>query len=131
MPSETPVELVERYFDAILARDDVAVRTCLADRGFLYQSPIGTFTDADAFSQFVSMTGGILYDIERRRTFADGDDVCHWLVFLTQMSERISTPAVQWARVKDGRIVSIELLFDPYRYRRLFDVDGGTTTEQD
>ena len=130
MPSNTPAQLVERYFDAILAHDDVAVRACLADSDFHYQSPIGTFTDADAFAQFVSMTGGILHDIERRRCFADGDDVCHWLVFLTQLSERISTPAVQWARVKHGRIVSIELLFDPYRYRRLFDVDDATITDQ-
>jgi hypothetical protein len=73
----------------------------------------------------VSVTGGILQRIERRHRFVDNHDVCHWLVFVTQLSERVSTPAVQWARVEDGRIVSIELLFDPHRYRQLFDVDGG------
>lgn len=120
MSSDSPADVVERYLDAIVRHDDETLRSCLADSGFRYRSPIGTFDDPDAFAQFVSMTGGILQRIERRRRFVDGADVCHWLVFVTQLSERVSTPAVQWARVQDGRIVSIELLFDAYGYRQLF-----------
>ena len=124
MANDNPADVVERYLDAIIRRDDDALRGCLADSGFRYRSPIGTFDDPDAFAHFVSMMGGILQRIECRHRFVDAADVCHWLVFVTQLSERVSTPAVQWARVENGRIASIEVLFDPYRYRQLFDVDG-------
>jgi hypothetical protein len=121
MASDNPADVVERYLDALTRHDDETLRCCLADTGFRYHSPIATFDDPDAFAQFVSMTAGILQRIERRRRFVDGADVCHWLVFVTQLSERTSTPGVQWARVEGGRIVSLELLFDPYHYRQLFD----------
>lgn len=123
MPSESPAEVVDRYLDAIMRRDDETLRGCLADSGFRYHSPIATYEDPAAFVHFVTMTGGILQRILRRRRFTEGGDVCDWLVFVTQLSERVETPAVQWARVEEGRIHSIELLFDPYRYRLLFMVD--------
>lgn len=118
--------LVEAYLDALVAHDSDAVRALLADHGFHYESPVARIDGADAFAQFVTMTAGILQRIERRHCFVDGDDICHWLTLVTQLSERLATPAVQWARVVDGRIVSIEFMFDPHRYRLLFDVDDPT-----
>lgn len=116
--------LVDAYLDALAAHDHDAVRRCLSDRQFCYVSPIARYDDPDDFTQFITLSGGILQGIERRRCFVDGADVCHWLVFVTQLSERVATRVVQWAHVEDGRITSIELLFDAHRYRQLFDVDG-------
>ena len=128
MPTTAAERLVDAYLDAIAAHDTDAVRALISAPGFRYESPIARFDDTDAFVQFVAMSTGILQRIERRHRFVDGDDICHWLVFVTQLSERIATPAVQWAQVRDGRIASIELMFDPYRYRLLFDVDDPTDT---
>lgn len=128
MPTTAAQRLVDAYLDAIAAHDTDAARGLLADQGFRYESPIARFDDADAFVHFMAMSTGILQRIDRRHCFVDGDDICHWLVLVTQLSERIATPAVQWAQVRDGRIASIELMFDPYRYRLLFDVDDPTDT---
>ncbi len=115
--------IVDGYLDALATHDYDRVRAYLADDGFHWDSPIGRYTSADALAQYLTLIAGVLQRIERRHTFVDGGDVCHWLVLHTQLSERVATPAVQWARVVDRRIRSIELLFDPYRYRLLFQVD--------
>jgi hypothetical protein len=113
--------VVERYLDALAthAHDEHPGR--VATEGFRYRSPIANIDNAAAFLEFIMVSGGILQRIRRRHAFVDGADVCHWLVFDTMLSERVSTPAAQWARVEGGRITCIELLFDPYRWRMLFD----------
>lgn len=116
-----PLSVVERYLDALTAHDHDALATLIAPAGFRYQSPIATISDTAAFLEYIMMTGGILRGIERLQTFVDGSEVCHWLVFDTQLSERVSTRAAQWATVTDGRISRIELLFDPHRWRLLFE----------
>jgi hypothetical protein len=118
---QAPLAIVERYLDALAAHDHDALADLIAGGGFRYESPIATITDRDAFLEYIMMTGGILRGIERRRVFVDGADVCHWLVLDTQLSERVSTRAVQWATVADGAITRIELWFDPYRWRLLFE----------
>jgi hypothetical protein len=116
-----PFAVVERYLDALTAHDHDAVAALIAPVGFRYESPIATISDTAAFLEYIMMTGGILRGIDRLRSFVDGNDVCHWLVFDTQLSERVSTRAAQWATVTDGRIARIELLFDPHRWRLLFE----------
>lgn len=115
------LDVVERYLDALSAHDHDAVAALIAPAAFRYESPIVTIDGTGAFLEYIMMTGGILRGITRRQVFVDGEQVCHWLVLDTQVSERVSTRAAQWATVRDGRIVRIELLFDPYRWRLLFD----------
>jgi hypothetical protein len=122
MQASDATAVVESYLDAVVAREHERVRGLLADRGFVYDSPIARFSCADDYVQYLALTSAILRRIERRHAFADGDDVCHWLVIETQLSERVATHAAQWARVADGRICFLEMLFDPYRYRLLFEV---------
>jgi hypothetical protein len=59
--------------------------------------------------------------MRRRKTFVDGQDVCHILDFIIQLSDKRTVPVAQWARVVDGRIVSLELLYDAHEYHRLFE----------
>jgi hypothetical protein len=120
-PTTDPLAVVERYLDALTAHDHDAVAALIAPAGFRYESPIANIAERNAFLEYMMMTSGILRGIERRRVFVDGADVCHWLMLDTQLSERVSTRAVQWATVSDGRISRIELLFDPYRWRLLFE----------
>ncbi len=114
------LSVVERYLDALVAHDHDAVAALISPAAFHYESPIASFDGAATFVEYIIMMGGILRGIERRRVFVDGVDVCHWLVLNTQVSERVSTPAVQWTTVRDGEITRIELLFDPYRWRLFF-----------
>lgn len=120
-PGLSASALVESYLNALVAHDYDRIRYMLASDGFRFESPIANVSNIDDFLQYISLSGGILRDIERRRVFADGDDVCHWLAIETQLSEHVFTRIVQWVRVRDGLITSIELIFDPSPYRLLFD----------
>jgi hypothetical protein len=115
-----PLSVVEGFLAARDAFDYEQARTFLADTGFSFQSPIARFDSADALIQYSALASGIVQSVERRRVFVDGPDVCHFLTYRIQISEKQSVEVAQWARVKDGRIVRIEAIFDATAYRVLF-----------
>ncbi|MCG5515872.1 MULTISPECIES: hypothetical protein [unclassified Ectothiorhodospira] len=121
-----PQTLAWQYLRAIEVHDYDAARSLLSDHGFFYKSPISQFSDADAFVGHMSLSGSILQRIEVRRTFVDGPDVCQFLVFHVQLSEKMAVDLVQWVHVDVGAgcIDRIEALFDAHPYRSLFDASG-------
>jgi hypothetical protein len=112
--------LVEAYLAARDAHDYRRARTFLADRGFVYESPISRFDSADAFLDYIALTSGIILAVETRKVFVDGSDVCHLLNYRVQISEKFAATVVHWATVQGGRIVRIETVFDASEYRKLF-----------
>lgn len=121
---KTPREIVDAYLSAISKADFEAARRCLADRGFSYLSPLGSFDDADAFIADIARIGLILEGVEYRRNFVDDNEVCSILNFLTRMDRLSSTAVVHWTRIENGRIVRIEAFFDASEYTQLFDTDS-------
>jgi hypothetical protein len=121
MQSADAAALVDAYLDALAAHDYERIRAMLCSERFHYESPIACWDGADDYLNYLMMTAGILRRIERLHVFADGGDVCHWLQVETQLSDRVSTRIAQWTKVADGQITRVEMLFDPYRYRLLFD----------
>jgi len=113
--------IVDDYLDAIESHDYERARGLLTEKGFSYESPLSSFSSADDFMQHMSLLGGIIHRIEHRKVFVDGDDLCHFLVFVVQLSDKETTKAVQWARVADGRIQRIEMLFDAHWYRQMLE----------
>ena len=115
-----PRELVDAYIVALSAREYDQARRYLADAGFEYTSPVASFDDADDFMEYTMLMGGIVHSIGIRKVFVDGADVCHFLVFTTQIAEREQTSVAQWSRVERGRIRRIEVLFDAHQYKVMF-----------
>ena len=120
----TPRELVERYLDAVARFDYAVARACLADEDFEYTGPINTFHSADALMRYLELATPIVQRVEIRKAFADGDDVAHFLLVRTQLSEKLSVHAVQWAHVRAGRIDRLEVVFDAHWFRSLFPDEG-------
>jgi len=95
-------------------RDDVRVR---GPAGETFGAPMG----------FIEMLRRYHGKYEIKKVFADGDEVCLWYNLKT------TGPTVfmaSWYQVRDGKIVSIQTIFDP----RAFDSplaksspEGGTT----
>jgi hypothetical protein len=115
-----PLSIVEAYLDARDAYDYEGARALLANAGFQFASPIARFDDADAFIAHAIATSGIIRQVERRKAFVDGHDVCHFLTYHIQISEKLAVPVAQWAQVIDGHIRRIETLFDATPYSDLF-----------
>jgi len=125
MPSKppTPRSLVDRYIEAVARFDHEAARACLADDGFESTGPINSFSSADAHVRQIQLATPIVQRIEILKSFAAGNDVAHFLLVHTQLSEKMSVPVAQWAHVRDGRIDRLQVVFDAHWYRSLFPTD--------
>lgn len=119
----TPRELVERYVDAVARFDYATARACLADEDFEYSGPIETFRSADALMRYLELATPIVQRVDIQKAFEAGNDVAHFMVVGTQLSEKLAVHVAQWAHVRDGRIDRIKIVFDAHWYRVLFPGD--------
>jgi len=119
MSTPAPEEIVSALLHAFEARDFELARTFLSDDAFSYQSPIESFTSADAFISNISRVGPILERIERCKTFVSGNEVCSVLKVHTTMDTLNAAPVVQLVTVVDGKITAMEAIFDATEYNRM------------
>lgn len=115
--------LVKSYLGALAARDFDLARTYLADRGFSYISPIGSFKEADHFIQRMSAIGPILERLDIRRFVVSSNEVIVILDTTITLNGYVSYPSAMLFNVVDGRIKSIEAIFDASDYHKMFLVD--------
>ena len=123
MSIAAPENVFSDFLDAFEARDFERVRSYLSDEQFSYRSPVSSYDSADAFVANIARIGPILERIERRRIFVDGDTVCGILNLKTTMEGLRQVPLVQLVTVADGRIVTLEAIFDATAYNRMFETD--------
>ncbi len=121
MTARAPVEVVTSFLDAFQCGDFELARSFLSNERFSYRGPIDRFDSADEFIVDISRIGAILKRIELRRIFADGDEVCAIVTYVTTIEDIANTRAANWARVENERIVSIESFLDARAYARMFD----------
>jgi len=100
-------EIVMSYIKTMDNGDYAAARKYLAD-SLLIKGPAGeAFRSPDEFLNMMEKQRG-KYDI--KKVFVDGSDVCLLYDFATQ---DVTTFFSSWYKVKDGKIASIQTVFDP------------------
>ena len=119
MAAAGPAQIVENYLNAIGQGDFELARSCLSD-AFTYIGPTAHFNDPESFIENIWHVGQILHHIENRKTFVDGNDVCTIMDFHVHFDERKSVPVVQWAKIENGKIRTIEVFFDATDYMAMF-----------
>ena len=115
------LDVVNKFFDAVEARDFERAQALLSADNFSYEGPIERFDNAAAFVQSFSRIGSILEALKRRRMFIDGDEVCAILTYETTLEAIESTRIAHWICVEQGRITRIESFFDARAYARMFE----------
>ena len=101
----------ERYFDAWTSGDFDTARA-LVHNDLTFCGPFETFRRADEFFESLRRVGGgLLERAEKKRMFADGEDVCIIYDFVAHEPVGAS-PTVEWYRVRDGKIAEIQIVFD-------------------
>ena len=119
MATVEPARIVEIYLKAFEHGDFDRIRSCLSD-AFSYKGPTARFNDPESFIENVWHVGQIMHHIEIRKTFIEENEVCTIMNFHVHLDERRSVPVVQWAKVEDGKIISIEVFFDASDYTAMF-----------
>jgi len=101
----------ERYFDAWTSGDFDGARSLVHD-DLIFRGPFETFERADDFFESLRRVGGgLLERAEKKKVFADGQDVCIIYDFVAKPPVGPS-PTVEWYRVRDGKIGEIRIVFD-------------------
>ena len=116
----TPQQTVEAYLQAIAERDLDQARRYLADTRFRYTSPIGSFADADRLIESLFGVPPILEQLTLRKCLSEGEEVIGILDVRVTMQNYATHAIAFWCRVEDGRIRSMEVIFDASEYRRMF-----------
>lgn len=122
MKEPTVRDLVDCFLDAIEAREFEQAQRCLSGDEFFYLSPIETFANAADFIADASRVGPILKRIDRRKLFVDGDEACAIFNLITTIDALANTRVAQWMKVRNGKIVSIEVFFDAHAYSSMFEM---------
>jgi hypothetical protein len=117
--SET-TDLVESYLGAFAARDFELARTFLADRGFVYTSPLTNFDDPDRFIQHISVLGSILERLEIRKCVASNTEVIAIVDATIALNGYEDHTAAILFRIEHGSIKAMETIFDASDYHRMF-----------
>ena len=106
-PNQDAKEIVMSYIKALDRQNYDSARNWLGDN-VLVKGPGGeAFRSPD---EFLSMMRKQLGKYDVKKVFVDGDDVCLLYDFITKT---VTTFFSSWYKVKDGKIISIQTVFDP------------------
>jgi hypothetical protein len=106
-PNKDAKEIVMSYLNALDSQNYDSARNWLADN-VLVKGPAGEAFRSPA--EFISMMQKQRGKYDIKKVFVDGDDVCVLYDFIT---EAVTAFFSSWYKVKDGKIISIQTVFDP------------------
>ena len=114
---QTVLESVaRRYLAAVGNKELRTVETLLApDVSFV--GPAMTITGAEQVLAALRRIGAIHVRNDIRRVFVDGDEVCVIYDFVTDTLGVV--PTIEWLRIENGRIRSVQLYYDQVPWQRL------------
>ncbi len=104
-------EIVDRYFAAQQARDFATVRT-LVHYDVSFVGALGTTETAEDFVRGLQGMTASMTGMERRVIFVEGENVCQ-IYDLSLAEPPVTLPIAQWLTVRDGKISSLRVYFDP------------------
>jgi hypothetical protein len=107
----------EAFFDAWTSKDFDEARLLVHD-DLSFTGPIDAFEDADSYLQSITRLSQIVTGVDRRRVFADGDDVC--VIYDLHTQPVPNSRVAEWYTVRDGRIASIQVVFDARPFAAMF-----------
>jgi SnoaL-like domain len=117
-PKQSAREVVMSYIKAMDGQDYDAARNYLSNN-VLVKGPAGeAFRNLD---EFVSMMKKFPGKYDMKKIFVDRNDVCLLYNFVTPTA---ATFFCSWYQVKDGKIISIQTVFDPSPFATTQAKDG-------
>ena len=114
--SNTPEAVVLAYLDAVGKKELDRVAS-LVDPEVRFTGPVSTYTGVrDLLAAFRNI-GAIHVRNDIVRVFSDGNEVCVIYDFVTDTVGAL--PTIEWLRVENGRIQSINLYYDQVPWMKL------------
>jgi limonene-1,2-epoxide hydrolase len=115
-------ETVLAYQQAVGKKDFAAARKLLHDN-LEFRGPIDTFHKADDYLRAIQKLSAIVEGVDILKVFEDASDVG---LFCDLKTKAVGTSFVaEWYKVKDGKIVSVRVVFDARPFAAMFAKQAG------
>jgi ketosteroid isomerase-like protein len=113
---EAPEALALAYLDAFAAKDFARLDALLAPE-LQFVGPARSFTGARELRAALQRISAVHVRNDVKRVFSDGDEVC---VIYDLVTDAVgAVPTIEWIKVVDGRIASIQLFYDQLRWMKV------------
>lgn len=117
---KSPIEVLKKYYEAFDAHRD-GWQELVAD-DVTFDAPI---QKTKGKKEFVALTEQFLHfhkETHLLKRFEQGDSVCSIFKFVmnTPAGQPLTCEVAEWARVEEGRISDIKLLYDPRGFAKAF-----------
>jgi predicted ester cyclase len=114
--SNTPEAVVLAYLDAV-AKKELDRVASLVHPEIKFTGPARTFTGVRELLAAFRNIGAIHVRNDIKRVFSDGNEVCVIYDFVTDTAGPV--PTIEWVRIEDGRIRSVNLYYDQVPWLKL------------
>ena len=112
-------EVVMSYQRALGNQDYKAARSYLRD-GLSFRGPLASHDEPNSLLKDLEQLHHIVKEVEMKKVFVDGDDVC-LLYDLITSTPPVTSFTCEWYRVHGGKISSIRVVFDARPYAAMFE----------
>jgi len=117
-----PKDVVLAYHKAADTKDFEKARQLLHDN-LEFSGPFDTFHKADDYLHAIRKLSAIVESVDIKLVVEDGNDVAMFCDLVTKV---VGTSFVaEWYQVKDGKIVSIRVVFDARPFAAMFAATAG------
>jgi hypothetical protein len=107
-------QVAATYFAAWKVNDFETMRSSLDDH-ITFVGPLAQLEGAEDYMRGIEGMSRITSEIVVRKTFVDGPDVLTWYDLHTTVAPPV--PVANWLHVEDGKITSLEVVFDARKLR--------------
>jgi ketosteroid isomerase-like protein len=118
-PKIDPKTLALSYLDAVGKKELDRLNGLLAP-DLAFRGPSMTRSTARDFLAALARLGAIHVRNDVKRVFVDGDEVCVIYDFVTDTPAG-ALPTIEWLRLENGRIRSIDLYYDRVPWKTVMD----------
>jgi len=114
--TRNPEGIARAYLEAVGTKQLDRVADLIAP-DIRFAGPAMTITNAQDLLTALRRIGAIHVSNDIKRVFCDGDEVCAIYDFVTDTVGAV--PTIEWLRITDGRIRSVNLYYDQVPWIRL------------
>jgi SnoaL-like protein len=108
MANMTTKDVVDRYNQALGAKDFAAARGLLADN-LHFQGPIDRFDRADDYIGAITRLYGMVSGVNHEATLVQDNEVAVFYILDTPVAK---APVAEWYTVREGKITHLRAYFD-------------------
>jgi len=112
--------LVSGYITAVGQKQFNRLSEYLAD-DLEFSGPKSSLHSGPQYIKVLEKLGTILLHNDIKRIFVEGNEACVIYDFVTDTEVGI-VPSVEWLKISQGKISSIHLIFDRYRWEEVIEV---------